>query len=82
MRQAIKTKYIGPTDTTGPMVSASYAGGSEFLPWDHSLGNEDNHWAAANFLINKLGWNLYNDFEGGSFDDCYYFVAIPKKGEK
>lgn len=55
-RQAIETKFLGPTDHRGPRVKATAAAGSVTVEWDHALGPVDNHAAAARKLATDLGW--------------------------
>jgi hypothetical protein len=57
MRQAIMTKYLGPTDTSGARVKASCEAGSVIVAWDHSLNIDQNHTRAACVLARKLGWD-------------------------
>ena len=57
MRQAIETKYLGPTNTKGARVKASCQVGSVTIPWDHALDPVANHAAAARALIRKWGWD-------------------------
>lgn len=57
MRQSISTRYIGPTDFRGSRVKATASGGlSKTIPWDDTLGIDENHTAAAIALCKKLGW--------------------------
>jgi hypothetical protein len=55
--QAIVTKFIGPSNVRGARVKATAAAGSITLSWDHALGHEQNHRAAAMALATKYGWN-------------------------
>ena len=50
-RQAIETKYIGPTNYRGARVKATAQAGSITLSWDHELDANDNH-----TLADKFGW--------------------------
>jgi hypothetical protein len=79
MRQAIVTKFLGPTYTQGGRVKASADAGSITVPWDHALGVEDNHRAAAIALARKLGWCEREDqWVGGSTPGAgYAFVLLP-----
>lgn len=54
MRQAIQTKYLGPTNYRGARVKASAEAGSVTLSWDHALNVDRNHMAAAQALATKL----------------------------
>lgn len=56
MRQAIVTKYHGPSNIKGARVSARAEAGSVMLHWDHALNPEDNHKAAAKALAAKFDW--------------------------
>jgi hypothetical protein len=75
MRQAISTKYLGATNSRGSRIKAlgRKAGslGAEMsltVPWDHALGIDANHAAAAKALAVKLGWyGMY--FAGGAPDE-------------
>lgn len=54
--QAIRTKYMGPTNHLGGRVKAWCDTGTIVLAWDHELNVADNHTAAAVSLRAKLGW--------------------------
>ncbi|WP_287461191.1 hypothetical protein [Sphingomonas sp.] len=57
MRQAITTKYLGPTTYRGARVWANSARGAVTLPFDYELGVDGMHARAAKALAEKLGWN-------------------------
>jgi hypothetical protein len=42
MRQAIVTKFLGPTDHRGSRIKATAEAGSITVSWDHGLGVEEN----------------------------------------
>ena len=69
MRQAIVTKYLGPTDSRGARVKAVCEAGTVTLPWDHGLHTCENHEAAAMALCAKLGW-AWEHFKGGGLPRC------------
>lgn len=80
MSVAIKTKFLGPTNTRGSRVKATACDKGPFataqrqvtVSWDHSLNSQDNHAAAAKALASKLGWDgEWNIADGG---DVYIFV--------
>ncbi len=93
MRQAIETKFLGPTNHRGSRVKATACAGSITVPWDYSYGAEDNHVFAARALALKLSWTAaralalmlswtdghgFDDWVGGSTNDGYVFVyAVP-----
>lgn len=79
MRQAIETKYLGPTNHRGARVKASCQAHSITLPWDHALGAEDNHKAAARTLIMQLGWD-YPKVYGR--DRLRWYGGIPTEGNR
>lgn len=73
MRQAIQTKFLGPTNHRPARVKAWADAGSVVVSWDYSLGVPDNHEAAAVALAKKLGWPLR--LSGGSLPGSgYVFV--------
>lgn len=76
--QAIQTKFIGPTNTKGDRVKASCDAGSITVPWDYSLGQEENHVAAAEALRAKLGWTeeFYGKLVTGSLGNTYVHVFV------
>jgi hypothetical protein len=73
MRQAIVTKFHGPTNHRGARVKATADAGSVTVSWDHSLCIEANHRAAALALASRYGWPL--DMVGGGLPGSgYVFV--------
>lgn len=72
MRQAIVTKYIGPTNYRGARIKAMAYAGSITVPYAYELGVQDAHEAAARALADKFGW--VGDMVGGSTLDGYCFV--------
>jgi hypothetical protein len=74
--QAIATKYLGPTNTRGGRIKATAWAGSITVPYDYALDVKDNHKAAADDLIAKMGWT--GTFaQGGNTDGTgYYFVNV------
>ena len=80
-RQAIRTRYHGPTETLGARISASYAGGRIYVSCEDGRMIPDrtgsqNHHIAAQALAEKLGWtNWATDLRGGWFGgDCYWVI--------
>lgn len=79
MRQAIVTKFIGPTQTRGARVVAKADAGTLTAPWDYSGSVERNHAKAAQSLAEKLGWSGY--WTGGSLPGAgYAFVVLDRNG--
>ena len=56
MRQAIETRYFGPTEQRGARVLAQCQAGKIVVSWDDDLDVNDNHRSAAIALVAKLGW--------------------------
>lgn len=56
MRQAITTKWLGPTNHMGSRVKAYAQAGSVTVHWDYALGVDANHDAAARALAAKFDW--------------------------
>lgn len=75
--QAIRTKYIGPTNYRGSRIKAIATAGSITLSWAHNLNSDENHRSAALALATKLGWT-YGPFIGGTLDsgDCVYVCQL------
>ena len=78
-RQAIVTKYIGPTNYRGTRISVRCSAGRIIVPWDHSLGIVENHAAAAFTLARKLGWVSSPGQVSGSAAPLY-LGALPDSG--
>ena len=75
MRQAITTKYFGPSNVRGSRVKATADAGSITLHWDNALNTEQNHALAARKLAAKLGW--VGQWIGGSLPGSgYAFVMV------
>ena len=81
MKQAIVTKYLGPTNTKGARIKATTASGvSETLNWDHSIDPFQNHQNAVDKLRNTLGWDKDTRTIPGLFKiDGYVFVQVDKE---
>jgi hypothetical protein len=72
-RQAITTKFIGPSNTKGSRVKAKSSAGSLTIHWNHSMNTEENHTAAARAFATKWDWKGVW-FIGGLPDTGYVFV--------
>lgn len=83
-RQAIVTRYHGPTDTRGSRVSARCAAGRVTVPWDHALDVPGNHAAAVAALVRKLGWNAppCGPFELGALPGGGYVAVMACDGSR
>lgn len=79
MRQAIITKFMGPTNSRGARVKATADAGSITVGWDYALNIEGNHTAAAKALAMKLGWAGH--WHGGGLPGSgYAFVLASDAG--
>ena len=74
--QAIETKYLRATNVTGERIRASAWGGSVTVGYDYALDAQDNHRAAADALIAKMGWTGTYAQGGNAKGTGYYFVNV------
>lgn len=73
MRQAIATKFIGPTNHRCARIKAVSDACTVTVSWDYAMGVEENHHAAARALADKMGWVTH--LRGGSLPGAgYVFV--------
>lgn len=74
VKQAIVTKYFGPTNTRGARIKATSGGGINVtIPYAHDLSNEAAHSQAAVALCQKLKWWPCKLLQG-SLKSGYAFV--------
>lgn len=57
MRQAIVTKYLGPTNFRGSRIKATAYAGSITIDYDPGLSQQANHDNAAKKLAAKFNWH-------------------------
>lgn len=74
--QAIETRYLGATNTKGGRIKATAWGGNITVGYDYALDAQDNHRAAANALIAKMGWQGTFAQGGNVTGTGYYFVNV------
>jgi hypothetical protein len=75
--QAIETRHLGPTNTKGSRIKATAWAGSVTIGYDYALDAQDNHRAAADALIAKMGWNgTFAQGGNAKGDGGYYFVNV------
>ena len=76
MRQAITTKFLGPTNFRGARIVAKAQAGRRTVAWDDALDAQANHARAAEMLAKHYGWT--GPWAGGaSHDDTgYHFVSV------
>lgn len=58
-RQAIETKFMGPTNYRGERIMASCLAGNITVLWNYEKSIEENHTIAATKLIEKLKWDKF-----------------------
>lgn len=78
--QAIITKYYGPSARRNARIVAKAWAGSHTVTYDHSLGRDGNHIAAARALAAELHWTgawVMGGMPDGSGDGSV-FVCITK----
>jgi hypothetical protein len=82
MRQAIITKYHGPTNTRGSRISAKAAAGSITVPYEY--GNNNPHAIAAATLARKLEW--FGEWLAGGMPDgsgsCFAMREFKSNAER
>lgn len=71
-RQAIETRFLGPTTTRRQRVKATAQAGSATIEWNSALSREENHIVAALMLAHKMGWIVY----AGPLDDAGLIDAL------
>jgi len=75
MRQAIMTKYLGPTNYLPARVRVWCSAKKISVYWNYELNPEENHTYAANTLVELLGWDT--ELIGGADDKGgYVFVQV------
>ena len=78
----VTTKFLGPTNTKGSRVKATYKRDSELTwtattHWNHSIDAEQNHQACAQQLINDLNEDRRLYFESiGAADEAGTFEIV------
>lgn len=81
-RQAIITRYHGPTNFRGSRVTATASAGKATVAWDHALSADENHAEAAKLLCEKFDWT--GTLVGGTLADgdrVWTFEQTPREAE-
>jgi hypothetical protein len=79
MRQAIETRYAGPTNFRGSRVIARCEAGRITDSWDHAGNVEANHRRVAMVLAAKLGWQPGPHWVGGGCADGRGYVFVDSR---
>ena len=74
MRQALETKFYGPTNTRGARVRVKSQAFTRFVSWDHALNPQANHRAAAEAVAAEWGWD--GPWLGGANADSNGYVFV------
>ncbi len=75
--KAIKTKYLGPTNTRGIRVKATDCHGNNCtVEYNHEFDSEINHERAMATLCQKMNWK--GRMIGGGLKDCMVWVFLPQ----
>lgn len=78
-RQAIVTKYLGPSNTRGSRIKATVYVGSVTIAWNHALDAWGNHEQAAFALAFKMQW-LGSEPTTEQFREQYAQGGLPGSG--
>ena len=70
----ITVKFLGPTNTLGARMKATYQGGSLTIPYDYEKGRVGSSNQAAEALISKLNWS--GQWVGGETQNGRVYVHI------
>jgi hypothetical protein len=81
MKQAIETRYYGPTNTRGSRIQAKAWGGSISIPYPHELNTERAHAKAAMALCAKMGWAGLYVAGGSPGERGNVYVSVPKASD-
>ncbi len=76
--KAIRTRYVGPTNTRGSRIVATDADGNKVsISYPSAYSSETAHEIAAYLLMEKMGWP--NALIGGGFKNDNYWVMLPRE---
>ena len=69
--EAIKTRFLGPTDTKGARIKASWSKGNLTIPYPYEMDRQGGHQQAARLLFSRdFGGNIV--FATGHLPDGTY----------
>lgn len=76
MQQAIRTKYLPPTDTRGARIRAVAESGTVTVPYDYGAAtSRDVHFRAVARLCAALGWPAAGWIGGSLADGSFAWVC-------
>ena len=77
MRQAIETRFRGPTNCRGARISVRAQAGRKIYDWKHNLNVEHNHLFAAQRFASERGWfRAGTKLVGGELADGRGFAFV------
>lgn len=79
-RQAIVTRYIGPTNFRGSRIIATADAGKITVSYDPACNPNDNHRAAMLTFCKKFGWEGRNYHPGGLPNGATVWVHFTQEG--
>lgn len=75
--KAIKTTFLGPTNTQPSRCKATDEDGNSVVrTWDSELSPDENHRKAAYALRDKMDWARHGELITGGLKDCYVHVFV------
>jgi hypothetical protein len=78
--KAIRTRYVGSTNTRGSRIIATDADGNKVsIGYPHELNSDEGQELAAYLLMKKMGWGC--ELVGGGFGHDMYWAMIPRLGD-
>ena len=82
MRQAITTRFAGPTESRGSRIIVKSQAGRKTVAWDHALDASENHARAAYLYARSLGWVTDpKRMSGGGMPDGSGYCWVINDGE-
>jgi hypothetical protein len=78
-RQAISTRYLGPTNHRGARIKVTAEAGALTVSWDHSLNVDENHAKAAKAFADRWDWGGVWIGSPSPDGKGYVFVNLPRK---
>lgn len=76
MTLQIKTTYVGPTDTKGSKIRATFNGKTVSVPYDYALNQEQRHHKAALAFADKHGLKVSDTWAANDHAKGYFFDII------
>lgn len=81
MRQAITTKFLGPTNHSGARILVKAQAGRRTYAWAHEYDVGKNHADAARRFAREYGWDAHGKMYGGALPDGTGYCFVIPDGE-